>query len=201
MGVADTDTALPAAVVDEALNEALQAITTERDWPWLYSEVSGTLTPATDTLALPADFGRSIFLSVQGNDIEPRSARDLARFRVDASGSPFYNQPFYYTQAGASLRLSPTPGPGTAYSYVLAYFKSEPTLVADGDVPLLPAPYHGWLVTRAALNLAIRTDNTTRLAKLEAEDARWMGRVVDNVRRSSQLNTIRRTKPSIWQDV
>lgn len=201
LGLGDTDPVVPDAVLVEAINEANQSISTEKDWPWLYKEVSGTTTPASDLLALPADFARAIFLTVKGDDVEPRSSRDLARFRTQPSGMALYGVPTYYAPAGPNFKLSPTPGVNSSYPYVMGYVSTEPLLAAGGDTPLLPVAYQGWLVTRAAMLVTVRTENTERLAALQVEDEAWRKRVIDNVRRSSAISSIRRTKPSIWQSI
>jgi hypothetical protein len=196
VGLSDNDAAAPDAIVNEVINEALQSITTEKDWPWLYTEASGS-----PDLALPGTYDRTIFLTVNGRDLEPRSPRDLARFRSTSAGVAVSGIPEFYTFAGTNLKLSPSPASGTVYPYIHAFYQTEAALVADADTPKLPSQYQGWLVTRAAMLLAIRTDNPSRLPKLQVEDERWRNRVIDSVRRAGASPSIRRTKESIWQDV
>lgn len=201
VGLSANDSVAPNEVVNEFINQANQSISTERDWPWLYQEATGTTTAESADLTLPTGLTRVIFLTVQGTDMASRGMRDLAAFRTDADGEVNFGAPTAYSFAGAVLKLSPVPEAGTAYPYVLGFIGVEPTLEQDDDTPLLPLPFHNWIVTRAALLLAIRANNKDRIPVLQDEDVEWEKRVTDNVRRASGPPFIRRTRDSVWQAV
>lgn len=201
VGLHTNDQAAPSEIVNEFINQANQSISTEKDWPWLYQEVTGVTTAESADLALPEGLTRIVFLTVRGNDLAGRGTRDLAQFRTTTDGVVNYGPPTAFAQAGTVLKLSPVPEAGTAYPYVLGYIGTEPLLEQDADTPLLPSVFQGWIVVRAAISLAIRSNNTQRLAALQDEDVEWEKRVTDNVRRSASPPFIRRTRASIWQDV
>jgi hypothetical protein len=103
-----------------------------------YSTVIGTT-----LYTLPADFAR--VRSVRRTDIqvelEAVGLRAIDR-SISTSGAPVY-----YAMDGANVHLYP--GPDQVYPLELRYWKMPAALVADTDVPTIPADYHNLLIYSA----------------------------------------------------
>lgn len=191
LGLSDTDAVVSDAVLLWALNGALQKISTDKDWPWLYTEATVNTVAGDATYALPTGYTRSAFITVDGgNPIEPSTFTGLAHDRTTTGA------PYGYVIEGTDLRLYPTPDSVTPI--VHAYYQSEPELTDDGDEPLLPDAYSEWAVLEAAIKVALRTNHLTRLQSLREEAAEVRRGVLDNYRRASAPGRIRRTRPPTW---
>jgi hypothetical protein len=130
LGAKSDDTSLfPGEHTLWALNAGLRQITTEREWPWLFTfDADNTSTTAgDDVLALPADHVRTVYLTINDNDLEPASARELAQYRQDSDGYPEL-----YAIEGNNIRLSPPPTGGLTIEH--AYFCSEPLLATQQTI-------------------------------------------------------------------
>jgi hypothetical protein len=103
-----------------------------------YSTVSGTA-----SYSLPADFAKIRSIHDTGRQVEMVSVglRQIDRSAV-TSGAPIY-----YAIDGSNLHLWPTPD--QAYTLETRYWKLPAQLVADSDVPTIPADYHNLLVYSA----------------------------------------------------
>lgn len=200
LGLAGTDTAaLPAADVLDAINGALSAISTERDWEWQFASQDGFLVADTQTVALPTGYARTLSLALLFDDSEPAPlARATYTDIVGNDDTPA--EPVYFAEAGSNLYLWPIPDNG--YGYRHHYLRSETALVADGDTPLLPAQFHRWIVVEAALRLPLRTNSPSKQSDLREEADGWRDRAIRyNFRNGSGLPNLTKTRESVWIDV
>jgi hypothetical protein len=110
--------------VDEATND--------------YSTVSGTA-----TYSLPADFAKIRSVRDTGRQMEMAS---VGLRQIDQS-SLSSGAPRYYAIDGSNLHLWPTPD--GVYPLETRYWKLPAPLVADSDVPTIPADYHNLLIYAA----------------------------------------------------
>lgn len=100
-----------------------------------YTTVSGTA-----STALPADFAKVRSVRDTNRDVEMTS---IGLRQIDQSLAST-GAPEYYALDGANVHLWPTPD--GAYPMEIRYWKIPATLVADSDVPTLPADYHNMLI-------------------------------------------------------
>lgn len=124
LGTRSTDVSLlPAELTLWALNAGARQIATEREWPWLFKIDTDNVATAADddVLALPADHSRTVYITVDGYDLEAASPRELAGLRVEGTGAPAL-----YAAEGANLRLYPSPTAGLTIEH--AYFANETVL-------------------------------------------------------------------------
>jgi len=195
LGAASDDTSLfPEVTVMWALNAGLAKISTEREWPWLFTVAPASTAVDDDTLTSPTGLSRLAYVTVDGFDLEEASARELAGERAFSDSSA----PDSYAIEGETIRVSPKPD--AVYGVEFGYFRHEPKITAGASQPLIPEAYDDWVVSAGAAKLAVRTNSTTRLAELNAEYAGWLARAMDNARRSAGVSRIRRTRANVWPE-
>lgn len=196
LGLGATDTAaLADSDILPQLNVALQQISAERDWPWLYVEATGNTVADVSDITPGATWSRTVYVGVAGRNLQLAQDQDIYRY----GSTPATGQPSAYAVVGNKLRLYPTPN--GVYPYTHALYQFEPTLAAGGDTPLLPDAYSGWWIDETALLLPTRVNSPERLNDIKESIASWRKRAYDQVVRTASGARIRRTKPSIWQDV
>jgi hypothetical protein len=128
----------------ELVNEALQAVATEYDWPWLQGTHTFTTQSGVDTYALPFDANRIRYVTMNGTEVTKRRIVDVD---IGRSG---------WTVFGDQLVLSPPPGGATPV--VVRYHGTESDLVADSDSPALPPEYDHAVVEFAVMRVSDRAD-------------------------------------------
>lgn len=192
--IAADDPVLTDVQILSYLNQALQAISTKKDWPWLYDEAEATVEHGV-LYGLPGNHTKTVFITVNGQELTSAGVGDLARYRGT------FGPPQYYSVIGDFVDLSPSVAENTTYPLVHGFYRTEPTLITSLDAPLLPDQYAEWLITEAAVRAAVRANRSDRVAAYRDEAARLEAGAFDNVRRSGPPPRIKRTRPSIWQDV
>lgn len=145
-----TGIAYDPAAATEALNEALQQISTEERWPWLQDVWLPAIVAGTKTYSPPAGTTSVRSVTVNGQEIW------RAHISVLDGDVGYWGWAFEKEQ----LVLSPVPGGGEVVQVRIS--KAEPALVADGDTPLLPAEWHPALVNLASSIVLERLDELQR---------------------------------------
>lgn len=178
-----TGIAIDPAGAADFVNEANRTIAADHDWPWLatsksFSTIAGTGS-YSGTDAIPADWLRTISLRVA--DEVPMghlsvNALDDAWPSADSTGTPYQ----YSVHAGALLLR---PIPDSVLTVTHRYFRAEPELVQDSDVPLMPALFHTAIAELAAAIVLRRARESVRAAECTAAYERWARRMLDDVRR------------------
>jgi hypothetical protein len=192
VGLAPQDAVLTDETCLWALNGALSTIATDKDWPWHYTEEAAATVEDQPTIPLPANHTRTVFIVVDENEPLQTSTHIELSYDRETTGVPRA-----YAAEANDIRLWPIPD--DAYDVIHAFYRSEPALLADTDTPLLPDAYSERLVLEAAIKVAVRTNNLSRLTTLrEALDVvrKSMG---DNYVRMNKPGRILRTKESVWQ--
>lgn len=177
LGLPANDAMAATADLNRAINAALTEYAVEFDWPWLALETTLTTVNGTRTSALPTRFVRALYAYVGDEELEYRSMRDVIPYVGDS------DQPRFYTGSAGSIVWVPTPN--GAYDVVFGYVQSEPVLTADGDTPLLPAPYHDYIVVKAARKIATRLKDTEMVTLLRAEEQDWLRLMRGEARRTA----------------
>lgn len=168
-----------ATALTEVINEAVQAIAAEGDWPWLERVSTLTTTPGVGSYPMPTDWVRTRSMSLNGDEVPFTSVRDLdtdpTRFGFSTSGDRF--------------TISPTPT--TALVARMHYISTENTLAADADVPKLPVSYHGAVVTWAVAEAHRRRNNYKAAAVYDEAFDQWLKRIRNGVVRTTGPRRIR----------
>jgi hypothetical protein len=123
-----------------------------------YSTIAGTA-----MYSLPADFAR--VRSVRRTDIQ-REMTGVGLRTIDRSVSTS-GAPYAYAMDGANAHFYPTPD--QAYPIEVRYWKLPAQLVADTDVPTIPADYHSLLVYWAVAAAYSAEDDAATGAQWQAK--------------------------------
>lgn len=175
-GVAQDRTSCTATI-----NEALQQISTERDWPWM-DGTSSFNTASVATYALPADWADTRSLTVAGCRARPISGADGDAFAGFDDGTTLYQ----YSIGDGDLTLYPTPG---VVAVVHRYVLTEPALAADSDTPLLPAQFHPVLADLAAHMFLLRMSDK-RAADFQVSYDKGLRRIIGSSTRGAGTKRI-----------
>lgn len=171
----------PAATA-EALNEALQAISVERDWWWLDTSWSFTGDGEASTFVPPAMVRRIRSVTRAGRLLPLVSIErfdDLAMETLDG-----------WAEAGGSILIAPTPADGIEFQ--ARGVLREPILEADTDEPLMPVEWQqGWLVNFTAAILLERVDDMGRADRASARADEAKARMIRAARRATGPHRVR----------
>ena len=181
------------ADLNRAINAALSATATVSNWPWLFVEEGATLAAGLNYILPPPYWTATEYLAAPHGELVLASRRELRQVGSYTSGKPWYWAP-----AGNRIYIGPTSPSDLTLTH--GFYRTEPDLVSNTDAPFLPPAYDNWLVVEAAMRVALRLNNRDRADLLRQEGIEWRGRIMDNVRKTTSLPPIRRTRPSIWQD-
>jgi hypothetical protein len=142
--------ALDSRALTELVNEALQAVSTEYDWPWLTGTRTFTTQPDVTTYPMPFDANRIRYVTVNGDEITKRRIIDLDIGRCG------------WTVHGDQLVLSPVPSAATPV--LVRYHGTESDLASDTDSPALPPEYDHAVIEFALMRVADRADESNTAA-------------------------------------
>lgn len=165
--------------LNDLINEATDAIAAEGDWPWLESFAFLTTVPGTGTYVMPTDWQRTRSVTVDGDEIPFLSVRDIDD-DTEALG---------YSTSGDSFTISPTPS--AVHTVRMRYLLSETVMVADVDVPRLPAHYHGAIVAWAVAEAYRRKGNLRMADAYAREYDSWVKRIKKGITRTTGPRRIR----------
>jgi hypothetical protein len=141
-------------VINGLIDEAIRYICMERDWPWLLTSTSLTLT--SGTAALPTRFMKARRLVInnrRARHVPLDEFLDVTR----ATGT--------WTIIGTNVKILPVPT--AALTGTLYYYANEADLASDSAAPVMPELYQDAIVSYA-----------THLAALVKQDDR---RAADNL--------------------
>lgn len=180
------DTGLPDTRLIEIINEALQDLSIETDWPWLQKTQTLTASVGSRTIALAADWAFTRALVETGTGYPLTQRQPIELFEVVSNG-----RPVVYAIEGEALLLSPVPD--SAYGYTHLYQKQEVTLVLpDVGLTIFTPPAFDSLVVEAASSKALRhlrqedrakaADNAYKLGLIRAKNHKHRSREPSRVR-------------------
>lgn len=151
------------------LQEALDWISAEDDWPWLFGTTTIPTVANQRNYTLPTDLGDLYGVIVDGTEYKPNSHRDLRR------DIPAYSPS--YALEGGNLVIEPTPT-AAGLNIVVTYKKVEARLVNDNDSPLIPESWRFVLIEAALANMLERGGATERRRQNDADKVdRLIGRM------------------------
>lgn len=179
LGVPASDTFYTDPALMDLTNEALQAIATEFDWPWLEASTTFATVSGTATYTPPADWMRTRGLCIDGSDaMEYRSLIELREVATTTTGEPGF---YHINTEQITLR----PVPSSVSTVIHDYVKIEPALAGDTDTPLMPSQFHYSVVAFAVHMAHLRSGDVNRAAAAMADYQGWLKRMTDNRRRQS----------------
>jgi len=179
VGLPSTDGLLTDSALGVLVNAALRAITTQKDWPWLYTEDSFVTVAGTESYAVGTNSTKTSWLSIEDDELDLVQRTELKKWDGDTA------IPVAWAESAGTIILGPTPD--AVYTVKRGFYKSETVLSSGGDTPLLPDAYSDYLITFAAKLAGVRLRDTQLHSMMMAEEAAWVKRMNDNVRRSSPL--------------
>ncbi len=186
-----TSTLMTSTVLMRMINQALEQVSLEADWPWLRASVSAVTVANTRTIALPTGWIRTLSLveTATGDSLVRRPVRKL-----DEEVST--GRPYMYAVDGNVLSVAPIPA--TVYTYTHRYVRSEPVITdATGGVPLIPQVYSQGIVEWAAIKAFQRTKQVDKAATALTDYQQWLTRVRDNVNQGKEPLRVE-PRPGAW---
>lgn len=167
------DALITDSFVNTSLDDALNRISSERDWWWLAHTATLTFDNVNGQANLPSDFMRANKLVINGSVVEPIPLDDY----LDPSRMA---STYGWIVYGSTIKI--TPIPSASLNGTLYYFRSEPALSSDTSTPLMPAVYHYAIVAYAAYLCCARRQDETRASLYLQEYGNWLNTLNDDNR-------------------
>lgn len=178
IGVPTGDTFYTDQVLTDLANEALSAISTELDWPWLETSTTFTTVSGTGTYTPPVDWSQTRSLCIDSYDaMEWRSLPEIREYPTTV-----LDLPRVYTVSGDQLLLRPVPS--GAYTVTHDYVRTEQTLVTDADVPFMPNEFRYSIVAFACHLAYLRSGDVQRAIAALGDYTAWKARMASARRRT-----------------
>lgn len=181
LGVPSGDALLTSAVVDAAINAAINEIESEQSWPWY--EASETINTVAGTATYTPAAGWRLTRAVKPADDFP-----LERYSLTELDDMY---PFSTTQARPSCyaidegKVVLRPVPDAVYVLSHRYVKAETALSADADAPLVPSQFSPAIAALACHIVLGRSREDGRSAAALEDYVRWLSKM----RRYSRRHT------------
>jgi hypothetical protein len=191
LGNPATDGFFSDAQLNDFINEALQVISSEDDWPWLQASENIALVAGTAAYTPVAGWVRTKQLFIQESD--PLTFLPLAE--IDSYGIAHTGTPDAYTIFGEQILVRPVPQ--VAATLIHQYVKTEPIITVDGTSPIMPVMFHFSIVAYAT-HLANKRQGDLQQANVELEDYKMWYRRMVSFRRRSQVPMRVRVRPGSW---
>lgn len=177
--------AMDVSAQTEWLNEAVQAISEERDWPWLDGYATFSTVAGTAAYDLPTDWKRTRAVTYDGAPANRISIVDGDAYDY---GFDDWRGQVSYSIESSDLIFYPTPQSVVTVKH--RYVKQEPLLDNGTDTPLMPSHFHQAIVAYACARVMDRID-PQRADSFDAEYERWKVRMLDAAARSQQPARVR----------
>lgn len=178
LGVPGGDTFYTDTTLNDLINESLQAIASEADWPWLQTSTTFDTVAGDGAYDPPADWIETRSLCIDDfNAIEWRSLPEIREYPTSIT-----DVPEAYTVSGDELLLRPVPA--GVYTVQHDYLRMEQTLVTDSDVPFMPTQWRYSIVAFATHLAYLRSGDVQRATAALADYQAWTKRMRMQRRRS-----------------
>lgn len=183
LGVPASDNFFTADVLGSLVNEALQAISTEMDWPWLDATTTFATVSGTQTYTPPTNWIRtkSLIVTAPDQSFETISWRSLQEVREYGTAATEQGYPNVYTVWAEQILLAPVPG--AAYTVRHDYVKQEPALQANTNAPVMPQQFHYSIVQHAVYLAHLRQGDMARANAAQQAYQSWFKRMADHDKR------------------
>lgn len=172
IGVPNSDTFYTDPALNDLVNEAVQAVSADADWPWLQESTTFATVSGTGEYVVPVDWVETRVLCIDDYDaMEPRTLAEIREYPTSVT-----DVPTVYTVSGDALLLRPTPS--GVYTVTHDYMKNENTLTNDADVPLMPSQFHYSVVAYACHLAYLRSGDVQRATAALTDYANWKTRML-----------------------
>lgn len=185
LGVPENENFYFAQQLDDLLNEALQTISAEGDWSWLQASETIPTVTGTRFYTPNVNWSQTKALSIQGFDA--MTYLDLQEVRNWPDD--VFDVPMFYTVYLEQLYLAPTPS--AVYQLRHDYLRSEPRLIDNTDVPLMPSLYHYSILAMAVHLAHLRAGDLPRAAAAKQEYDAWLKRMEGQKMRTTSTVKVR----------
>lgn len=171
LGNPSTDGFFSDANLTDIVNEGLQVISTDHDWPWLFATATFSTAASDADYAMPATWLRTRGLIIDGYDpLTLLSTPEIRAMETATTG-----QPEYFTIDDDQILLRPVPD--GVYSVIHDYVRSETALSGDSDTPLMPLQFHYSIVASAVHLAHLRQGDMSRAGAAAADRDGWLQRM------------------------
>lgn len=150
------------------INEALNNISSRRDWPWLDTLQTVTTTVDENTYPVTAAYSETRTVNIGGIEAQQIYIADGDEFDGSTYCPDVYEYSIEWEAGTAQLVVYPTPPADTTILH--RFVRTEPLLANDQDTPLMPERYHTIICDQAAGLFLERIDasrSETYLARAE----------------------------------
>lgn len=179
LGVPSADAFFTDPILDDLVNESLQVLSMEEDWPWLQVATTFATVSGTRGYTPPAGWNRTKALGIDGYDaLQWRSLQEIREVPTATTGVPQY-----YTVFAEQVLLAPIPN--GVYTILHDYVKIEPDLTLATDTPLIPTQFHHAVVAYVAHLAHLRAGDAQMASAALADYQGWLSRMRNHRRRSS----------------
>jgi len=176
VGISSTDGMATDAVMLEMVAAACRRVALMHDWPWLESSETLSTVIGTTEYTPGATWRTTTRVSIEGDDLEYRTPRDLADY-LEMDG-----RPVLYTVERGKLVLAPNPD--AVYSVNHQFIRQEVALATTADSPLVPDWAIDLPTTIVAHMLAARIKDSGLQRLIEAEITDLIRSLRDETRRA-----------------
>lgn len=172
------------------INEAIATISSDREWPWLDALQSFTITADVNgdpvaAYALPDSYSETRTVNVNGEEAQLIYIADADDFNLSFDN---WLSDWMYTVDTNLLTIFPTPPVDTTVLH--RYTRTEATLAADTDTPLMPERYHS-LICDLASGLFLERINPARSENYMERYRKGQKAMREGVQRKTNPNRIR----------
>lgn len=130
------------------INEAINIISSRREWPWLDAVQTITTTLDENTYSVPANYSETRSVNIAGLEAQQIYVADGDDFNGTSYRPGTYEYVIEWLDGDAELHIFPTPPADTAV--VHRYTRTEGLISSDNAQPLMPERYHSILCDMAA---------------------------------------------------
>lgn len=181
------DPMLDEPTLNDCIAQALNDVSSRRDWPWLLT--TSALTFTAGVAPLPTGCVKTRGMLVNG--WRAREA-DLAEFLDQATYATMY----MWTIIGSNIQLNPVPV--TSPTNLLYYIRSEPALTSDITSPLIPDQHISAVVARAAYHAEIVRARADAAGFHNGEYEMDLKQMMDATKRSNRPRQVREAGYQRW---
>lgn len=174
LGVPSTDPLVSTSKLDGWLNDALQELSVERDWPWLFhTDATNTATVADQAAyTLPSDWRDTVTVTINERPLRRITVGTHQAF--DTYGD--WHTDYHYSVMSGSLTIDPAPA--AVLDLVHVYIRDEAVLAGDSDEPYLPSRWRHALVRRACASCCLANDDAGGHDRFRGEYDAWVRKML-----------------------
>lgn len=188
IGLPASDAMYTAPVLDDLVNESIQAISLEADWFYLQATAPLITVVGQQLYTPPVLTGHTWLRTVNLTPVDSYALAWRSVTEIREVGSATADSQ-YYSIFGDQLMLAPIPS--RVYTIVHDYIRTEPILFDVSSQPLIPVPFRPAVVHLGAAMAHLRQNELTRYESEMRAYQTWLTRMRDNRRRSADPARVR----------